>query len=215
MDTADDSPAPDLLLAVSECSREVDQTIRKGWNLISLPVEPSPAMSAEGLCAAVNGHGGSAVEVDRWIDSSWQGHVCGLPFQNFSVELGKAYFLKAASDSTWTVTGTVSASGVPLVLDAGWSTIGVPHTARYTAETLCTELNRVGSQVEEVDRWFRGGWQGNVCGLALADFDILPGEGYLVRTRKAGSARPATVFPDGIPNLLLSTVTTDVRGDQR
>ena len=195
-DTADDAPTPDLVLGVSECSREVQLTLRKGWNLISLPVEPSPSLTAEGLCTTVNSHGGSAVEVDRWIDSSWEGHVCGLPFENFKLSMGSAYFVKVSADSMWHITGTVSASGVPLALSQGWSTIGVPHSARYTAETLCSELNRVGTPVQEIDRWFRGGWQGNVCGLALEDFSITPGEGYLVRTQKAGMARPAASPPE-------------------
>ena len=196
VDTADDSPTPDLVLGASVCSREQTMTVLGGWNLIALPVEPGPALSAERLCTAINSQGGSAVEVDRWRDSGWDGHVCGQPFGDFGIELGQSYLVKATADSTWQITGTVWASSVPVPLGVGWSPLAVVHTPRYTAESLCAELSRNGADVIEIDRWFQGAWEGNVCGLALADFPIVPGEGYLVRSTRKGSARPAAVPPE-------------------
>ena len=189
-DTASDSPAPDLTLNASRCYEEVPLSLGFGWNFLSLPVEPEPGYTAESLCTDMNGQGGAVLEVDRWYNDGWDGHVCGLPFNNFDIELGQGYFVKSAGQSTWNVGGVPASLGVPLHLGIGWSSISVPHSDVYTAETLCAEIQSQGVDAVEIDRWHHSGWEGNICGLALNDFAIERGGGYFVKTTDNGIVTP-------------------------
>jgi len=71
-----------------------------GWNLISLPVEPATAYKAQDILTLINAQGGAATEIDRWYNSTWEGHINNLPFANFSIEAGKGYFIKCTGGST-------------------------------------------------------------------------------------------------------------------
>jgi hypothetical protein len=102
VDTADDSPAADLILNVSTCLVEVDIPLQIGWNHISLPLDPLTPYTAEGVCIEIISQGGDVAEIDRWYASGWDGHICGLPFNDFDVEIGKGYFVKSASACTVT-----------------------------------------------------------------------------------------------------------------
>lgn len=74
-------------------------TLNAGWNLIALSYLPSP-LTAESLGDGINAQGGSCTEVNRWTDG-WDPHINGLPFNDFNIELGKAYFIKCAQASTY------------------------------------------------------------------------------------------------------------------
>ena len=60
--------------------------------------------TAEELCQEIIGQGVAAVEIDRWYAGGWDGHICGLPFNDFTTERGKGYFVKAASAGVVTPT---------------------------------------------------------------------------------------------------------------
>jgi hypothetical protein len=77
-----------------------------GWNSIGVP--HSEAYTAESLCAEIISQGVAAVEIDRWYAGGWDGHICGLPFNDFDIEIGTGYFVKAGSSGT--VAPTVAAT---------------------------------------------------------------------------------------------------------
>jgi hypothetical protein len=167
-------------------------SIDLGWNLISLPVEPIVALDAEGLCEEIQDQGGEAVEVDRWYAGGWEGHICGLPFSNFPIELGLAYLVRSNVASQLKLGGYQVNDAVPLDLNIGWNTVSVPHTGTYTGETLCTEIGDQGVTALEIDRWQAGGWEGHICGLPFNDFAIETGRGYLLKAGSAGEVTPAS-----------------------
>ncbi len=76
-----------------------------GWNAISRP-PGSAAVTAQGACEAVAAQGGCPAEVDRYANGRWEGHVCGLPFNNFSLDPGNGYFVRATCASTYCVQPT-------------------------------------------------------------------------------------------------------------
>ena len=161
-----------------------------GWNHISLPLEPNVAYKAESLCDEINNQGGNVVEIDRWHQGGWDGHICDQPFNNFDLILGSDYFIKSTSNSTWTFQGAEVTQPVPLNLQIGWNSIGIPHTGAYTAESLCDEIIAQGVTAVEIDRWHQGGWDGHICNLPFNDFNIERGVGYFVKTTSAGTITP-------------------------
>ncbi len=204
VDTADDSPAADLILNVSTCVIEAPIPLQIGWNHISLPLDPVTPYTAEGVCDEIISQGGDMAEIDRWYASGWDGHICGLPFNNFAIELGADYFIKSSAVVTWTIEGYRVTTPVPLDLQIGWNSIGIPHTDAYTAESLCEEINdQCGdSTAVEIDRWYASGWDGHICGLPFNDFNIEIGKGYFVNASDACAVTPslaATSCPRMIP----------------
>lgn len=69
--------------------------LQEGWNSISLP--HTDGYTAESLCDELIAQGVDAVEIDGWHNSGWQGHVCGLPFNDFPIEHDTGYFVKSNS----------------------------------------------------------------------------------------------------------------------
>jgi hypothetical protein len=157
---------------------------------------------AEEVCDDINAQGGNATEIDRWHNGGWDGHICGVPFNNFEMLLGSDYFIKSTTSSTWEIIGYEVIEPVPLELQFGWNSIGIPHTDAYSAESLCDEIIEQGVTAVEIDRWYAGGWDGHICGLPFNDFDIERGTGYFIRTSSAGTVipnAPATALRQGTP----------------
>ncbi len=195
--TAAGAPVAPLVLNISHCTWSSD--IQFGWNHVALPLFPSVPYTAEGACGEINDQGGDVVEVDRWHAAGWDGHICGLPFNDFAVEMGSDYFIKGnapipshatGSASTWTIEEGYEMGGVLLDLQVGWNSIGVPSgppPGAYTAESLCDEIISEGVMALEIDRWYASGWDGHVCGLPFNDFAIEMGKGYFVKTGSTGT----------------------------
>jgi hypothetical protein len=165
--------------------------IEVGWNSIALALDPLTSLTADDLCQKIADQGGAIAEVDRWYAGGWQGHICGLPFNNFAIDVGTGYFVKSTAVSTWTVGGFKISDPVPLDLEIGWNSVSIPHSGAYSAESLCDEITNQGVTALEIDRWYAGGWQGHICGLPFNDFAIEPGKGYFVKAGSAGQVTPA------------------------
>ncbi|MGB0384698.1 MAG: M36 family metallopeptidase [Ardenticatenaceae bacterium] len=66
-----------------------------GWNSINVP--HSDGYTAESLCQEIISQGVTVVEINRWHSGGWNGHICGLPFNDFDIERGIGYFIKSNS----------------------------------------------------------------------------------------------------------------------
>ena len=166
-------------------------SIEGTWNFISLPLVPATSYTANKWCEEINNQGSSVVEIDRWDQGGWEGHLCEFSFNHFPIEMGKGYFIRANAASSWNVQGYAVTSAVPLNLQAGWNSISIPHTDSYTAKSLCNDFINQGITAVEIDRWYIGGWQGHVCGLPFNNFAIQRGVGYFVKTTSAGTVTPS------------------------
>jgi hypothetical protein len=82
-------------------------TLKVGYNLAGLPVEPSVPgkYTAEGAAIEINAQGGGATQLIRYDETSGQfvTHPVGTALQNFSLEPGRGYFVRCTKDSLWTV----------------------------------------------------------------------------------------------------------------
>ncbi len=80
-----------------------------GWSTVSRP-RWAGSRTAEQVCAEIRAQGGCPAEIDRWASGAWEGHVCGLPFNNFLVEPGTGYFVWATCASTYVVDRQIQVS---------------------------------------------------------------------------------------------------------
>jgi cysteine-rich repeat protein len=155
----------------------IDRLLVPGWNMIGGAVDLN--YDAASLCQEIGADGGSPVEVDRFVNGGWEGHICGLPFNNFLIEPGSGYFVLANGPSTWCQLAASIASPFGISFTSGWNSFSLPAWASgWTAEGLCQEINAQGGSVQEIDRFVNGGWEGHICGLPFNNFTIEPGSGY-------------------------------------
>jgi len=200
VDTSNVTPAPPLTLSTVVAAT---LQLNHGWNLIALPLNPASRFSARTLLDDIAGQGGDPLETDRWYAGGWAGHIRGLPFNDFPVNLGEGYFVKMNNSSRWTVRGpaepqttdlstfAVQPADTRIQLLPGWNLISVPRgTAPYTAASLLTAIIAQGGSAQEVARWENGGWQGHVRGLPFNNFPIEVGRGYFVRVNASSTFRP-------------------------
>jgi hypothetical protein len=172
---------PSLLpvqLTISNATTAI--ALLSGWNLISLPISPTVTYTAESMGDEINAQGGNCTKLDRWY-GGWDTHVNGLPFNNFSINIGAGYFIKCTQSSTWTLQGATINQPNSVNLFPGWNLISVPYLpAPLSAEGMGDEINAQGGNCSEVDRWY-GGWDFHVNGLPFNDFAIEKGKGYFVK----------------------------------
>ncbi|MGQ9585403.1 MAG: beta-galactosidase [Anaerolineae bacterium] len=179
-------------VAKREAASSVPISLHYGWNLISLPVEPATSYTALSLLNEINAQGGSAVEVDRWMADvgDWGPYILGGPYPNYSIELGKGYFVKCNAPSTWNVAGQVVYTPVPLSFTPGWNLIAIPSSDAYTAWSLFDAINGQGGSAVEIDRWLNGGWDFTLNSPRFNNFAIEKGKAYFVKCTGSSSFTP-------------------------
>jgi len=192
--TVADARTGKLALILSD---EIATPLQTGWNLVALQVTPASPVTAMALCATLDATvAGSAYEIDRWENSGWEGHRCGVPANNFTLEPGRGYFIRVTKPVTWSVGGTRIITPPSLSLGTGWNLVGVGAVApgTVTAPSGCTAMDGTAGTgtVVELDRWEAGAWEGHRCGLPVNAFPLQAGRGYFVRL-----TRPATWAPAG------------------
>ena len=163
-------------------------TLQAGWNLISLPVEPAAPLTAEGLLRLINLQGGQATDVNRWQAGAWNTHVAGLPFNDFPLESGRGYFVKATRASTAIIQGRALTAATP----SRWRQAGIwwpsrPCPLAPRPRALLQSMASGGVKVVEIDRWNAGSWSAHLIGLPFNNFAIEPGAAYFVRASQAGT----------------------------
>jgi hypothetical protein len=200
MDTANDAPALALSLI---CPVQAAHSLVNGLNLLGLTVQSDPAPLAEAVLDDITEQGGAATELYRWWNGGWDAHVRGLPFNNFTLALGKGYFVRAGAASVWTRTGRPPASPLPLPLYPGWNLVNLPRLpAALDAEAFLVGIAGQGGACSEVDRWdsATGGWKGHPKGVPINLFTLSQTEGYFVKcTKQSTYTPPATALSSLAP----------------
>ena len=176
-------------------------TFNVGWNDFALALEPTLPYTAETLCQTLNSGGANIADIYRWDGGGWQGHPCGVPVNDFPVELGLGYLVRSNSTSTVTLEGTRRWDDVTHTIQVGWNAFSLPHTSAYVAEDVCTEFSAAGVPITEVRRWFAGGWDSHPCGIPINNFTIERGEGYFVKASNSGSVQIALPMVDHCGNI--------------
>lgn len=129
-----------------------------------------------------------------WEAGGWTGHLCGLPVNNFTLTLGKGYFVKMTRAARWSHTGTAPAGAVRLDLEAGWNLVALPgRAAAYDAQALLAAVEAAAGTTgiaREVDRWEAGGWEGHIHNLPVNRFSLEEGRGYFLKLTRAVAWTP-------------------------
>jgi hypothetical protein len=186
--TPSPTPSPTPMPTPAPTTVTMTVALQAGWNLISLPADPLTPLTAESLLRLINVQGGQATDVNRWQAGTWNTHVVGLPFNDFALEPGRGYFVKAVRASTATIAGRAMTSAPSISLAAGWNLVAFPSMpAGATAETLLQSMAAQGVKVMEIDRWSGGSWSSHLIGLPFNNFAIETGAAYFVRASQAGA----------------------------
>jgi hypothetical protein len=182
------------------------------WSLISWPLEPLP--EAEEALDEIEDQEGGVPEIYRWVSESdtWEGHGQDRPFNDFALELGQGYFLKAGTESTWTCAGLPPGEPVLVDLHPIWTLMGLPRLpGQPTAEDLLQEATGQGGECTEVHRWEDGAWLGHVRGEPFNDFALRENnEGYFVKCANAIKYVPGVGGDDTGPAARLAQATAVV-----
>ncbi|NBT27375.1 MAG: hypothetical protein EBT09_12690, partial [Actinobacteria bacterium] len=100
----------------------------------------------------------------RWEAGGWDGHVCGVPPNDFGLEVGRGYFVRLVKPSQWAYEGMAESVPATLSLVTGWNLVG--FASRSTASESCatfTDASGPGMMLE-IARWADGGWDTFRCG---------------------------------------------------
>ena len=79
-------------------------SLTTGWNHVAIGTYQATTLTAEDVCQAINtaNGAGTAAEIDRWVNGGWEGHICGLPPNTFTLDRYTGYFLRLTRSATWT-----------------------------------------------------------------------------------------------------------------
>jgi len=175
--------------------------LARGFNLISLPLEPSEEITAFGLLGRVHG----SVSVTRFSEGTQRfedafslgsGKFLG---SDFPIELGRGYFLQVREATSLRLRGRRVSAPVPLDLRRGFNLVGFPDGASRTAFGLLREIEdavaviRFREDLQRFENAFKVG--GTVLGT---DFPIERGRGYFLQVgRDISGFSPAKLAPSG------------------
>jgi len=168
-----------------------------GLNLISMPLDvddPDAApFDAQDLIDLINGDGGGAVSVSRWLAATgvWD-TFNDLGASPFEIKTWEGYFINCNIASTWNATGQLEGSQ-PVDLVAGLTLIGISKDmgASYNAQDLINDINADGGSAQAISRWLAatGVWD-TFNDLGASPFIIERGAGYFVNNAVASTWTP-------------------------
>ena len=165
----------------------VNVTLKKGWNLMSLPIIPN-ASAIGTVLADITGNVTSVWYYDPTIadpNQRWRSYVPGGPTPTLTkIEDGKAYWINMKEAATLTVVGVaiVLPGQMPPSYNvvAGWNMVGFKSMAKMEAEDYLKRTDWV-----RIYKFVAGAW-----GTVQATHNMTPGLGYWV-----AFSEPGTIYP--------------------
>ncbi|MDO8638166.1 MAG: hypothetical protein Q7R43_01210 [Candidatus Daviesbacteria bacterium] len=185
-------PWAGVSVKLEKIDQEKNISLNAGWNLVTLPALPNQALSASVLLDQINTQGGEAVAVSSLEDGAWKSYVkrgdkdYSDSADNFVIEPGKAYFIKALKPAKFNFVGQNFAEPVKLNLSSGWNAVGFPKTSK---DYKAGDLPGVGT----VAFWDFGIWNTFVKNENKDygdNFRILNNAGYVLKIDKGEEFSP-------------------------
>ncbi len=168
----------------SGSSDSFDVSLGVGWTLVGPALDVG--YTARDMCRDIEDDGGSPTEIVRWTDFGWDSHPCELPGSGFPIEAGAGYFVRADAESLWSQEGPSIPSPLEIPLGVGWTLTSLPAWQEaLSARDACDSIEESGGSPEEIVRWTDFGWDSHPCALPGKGFDMVPGQGYFVRSTSA------------------------------
>ena len=191
----------DVVGSTSGCPLHRSIPVAAGWNLVTLPLMPTTALTADnalsdllqstgGAFAEIAAYGGGQWSQTRYDDlSGGLGHG-GSPV-DFTLAVGQGYALYSDRSGSLPIEGSTAPSQ-QWPLQAGWNLVGLPlGTSPAAAYSLLdTLLGTTGGSFAEIDGLAGGTWapgaHASRSGSSLAngsrDFTVQPGQACAVFT---------------------------------
>ncbi len=178
-----------IKVELQNINQEKTISLSGGWNLVTLAALPARTLTAKGLLEQISQQGGQAASVSTLVDGAWKSYVLrgdkSYSMEDFLIEPGKAYFVKALKPSKFTYSGQNLVAPVKLKLSPGWNAVGMPVLSKsYKAADL---------NVDTIARWYSGLWDSFVKRNQQEygeNFSILPGIGYILKVGKETEFAP-------------------------
>lgn len=185
-------------VSLEKVNRNSFLSLVQGWNLITLNSLPEKTVTASGLIVDVAKQGGYITTVSTLDNGVWRSHLVRgdkmFSGDDFVIEPGKAYFVKATRTSIYKIQGREFVVPVKLDLKRGWNTVGVPYAdKRYRADNLATDLVVGKTKTVTIARFSSGLWDAYVSVDKEKygnDFFIEPTKGYIVKLEQDMSFSP-------------------------
>lgn len=177
-------------------------SLSAGWNFIGLAVGDG-MLQAQDLCEEISRQNVNVLEVSGLIHGRLESHICGLPFNNFSLSSGRGYFLKIPEKGFWTQRGLDIPSPIIIDLQSGWNTISLPGWTQgyFDAQSLIDTIKNKQGSCQKVYHFNKGTWIVYIDGRPFNNFPIEPGKGYLLKCE-----HPSQVIIDkNIKNITIDT----------
>lgn len=178
----------------------VNQTINlnNGWNLVTLNTNPEKLLTASSLSEQALKQGGYIVAISTLEDGAWKTFVTrgdkNYSLNDFIIQPGKAYFIKAAKRSSLSFDGEVLDAPVKLNLSSGWNAIGVPAASQsYLASGFINSLNKSNLGADTISKWDSGLWDTFVKKGEEGfgdNFSIVGNQGMILKVKQGGEYTP-------------------------
>jgi hypothetical protein len=151
----------------------------QGWNMISLPLQPSPT-TVGSVLGALNYR-------NLWgFSGSWQMYdPSNLDASDLTdLKSGAGYWIYANAPATVQLVGTAAAKSMPLAL--GWNFVGYSGTV---ALGVVQATNGIAGSIDTVWSFNAGAWQlYDPTNLDASDLaTLVPGKGYWIKMKQAGT----------------------------
>lgn len=194
------SPAADMKVATGSAqsaSKEIQ--LVPGWNLITIPAIPTKPLTASVLLQDIALQGGYATTVSRLQNGQWNSFVIRgdavFGGDDFAIEPGKSYFVKALLSSTYIMVDSLDfVAPVKLNVGRGWNAVGFPFMASdMNASLLIDKINEHEVEADSLARWESGLWDTFIKQQQEEygeNFAIESNRGYLLKVKKQGTISP-------------------------
>lgn len=182
-DTDQVLPWAGMNIKLEKIDKEKAIYLNNGWNLVTLAALPEQPLTASTLLTSIAQQGGYATTISTLENGAWKSYVIrgdkDYSGEDFAIEPGKAYFVKALKKSDFTFIGQEFASPIKTQLSSGWNAVGFPKTSKvYQAADLGAEV---------LARWESGLWDSFVKKDAQEygeNFRISGNRGYILKVGK-------------------------------
>jgi peptidoglycan/xylan/chitin deacetylase (PgdA/CDA1 family) len=196
-------PAPTPTSTLS--STTVTLNLKTGWNLITLPLQPTNPTSSQQISYTAETFGAfsGADAVTQWqnLSQKYISHITGVPLNDFPITAGMGFFAHLNAAKSLTITGT-SISITPQ-LSSGWNLFGWTSNTSTTADALGNSIGNldVVSTFDSANQQ----WKSHIIGLPLNNFTINPGDSIFAHRV---TNLPTTTPPVAPPVSTTSTTST-------
>ena len=164
-DGTDTSSTMQLQISVQHTQK---LSLSKGWNLISLSVQPANMM-IDSVFASIQSKLVSVKSNDAF-------YLAGQPkeFNNLTLSVGTAYWVQVNTADSIHITGTTQSTPPTLNLKKGWNMVSFSFTNNTTLEkAFGSMLNSILIIKNDTSFWTKG--------MNTSLFPIVPANGYLVK----------------------------------